>query len=101
MTKDELLARVANAYDCGLLSPERLKLLERWLDFVMRFEGGQLSTAVTFLESERERLAGFNPKPPGWPDKAEIERLTPTPPPPPPPAKYPPCCCNRCRRERD
>lgn len=37
MTKDELLARVANAYDCGLLSPERLKLLERWLDFVMRF----------------------------------------------------------------
>lgn len=59
MTKDELLARVANAYDCGLLTPERLRLLDRWLDFVLRFEGGQMNYAVEFLADERKRLDNF------------------------------------------
>jgi hypothetical protein len=59
MTKDELLARVANAYDCGLLSDVRLSLLARWLDFVMRLEGGQIHYAVDFLADEAKRLDRF------------------------------------------
>lgn len=41
MTKDEFLARCANAFDAGLLTPQRITLLNAWLDFVMRFEGGR------------------------------------------------------------
>ncbi len=55
LTKDELLARVATAYDMGLLTRERFGLMERWLDFVMRFEGGHMSQAVDFLRDEQER----------------------------------------------
>lgn len=55
LTKDEILARVATAYDMGLLTGRRMKLMERWLDFVLRFEGGQLAYAVDFLEAEKRR----------------------------------------------
>ncbi len=53
--KDELLARVATAYDLGLLTTPRLGLLREWLDFVMRLEGGQMTYVVDFLQAERER----------------------------------------------
>lgn len=55
MTKDEFLARCATAWDCGYVTPDRLCLMMRWLDFVMRFEGGQLSMALDFLVDERRR----------------------------------------------
>lgn len=55
MTKEQFLARCANAYDMGLCTPERLRLLDRWLDFVLRFEGGQMRYAVEFLDAEVRR----------------------------------------------
>jgi hypothetical protein len=59
MSKEEFLARCANAYDAGLCTPERLRLLERWLDFVLRFEGGQMSYVAEFMDSESERTNHF------------------------------------------
>lgn len=58
MTKDEFLARCDNAWEIGLCTPERLRLMERWLDFVLRFEGGQMCYAVDFLEQEMRRNGG-------------------------------------------
>lgn len=55
MTKDDFLARVSNAYDMGLLTPNRLSLLRMWVDFVLRFEGGQMSFVTDFMASEKER----------------------------------------------
>lgn len=61
MTRADFLARCGNAFDAGLCSPERLRLLDKWLDFVLRFEGGQMAYVADFLESERERTNGFKP----------------------------------------
>lgn len=36
MTREQFLARCANAYDMGLITPENLRLMERWLDTIMR-----------------------------------------------------------------
>lgn len=65
ITKDEFLARCANAYEMGLIDPGQMALMERWLDFVMRFEHTLLSHgqsqgiyAMDFLEGERARLNG-------------------------------------------
>jgi hypothetical protein len=55
MTREQLIARVGNAFDAGLLTPERIRLMSNWLDFVLRFEGGQMNYVVDFLESERMR----------------------------------------------
>lgn len=55
LTKEQFLARCANAYDAGLIRPETIRLLDRWLDFVMRFEGGQMAYAVDFLDQEQRR----------------------------------------------
>lgn len=60
MTKEEFLARCANAYDAGLVAPERLVLLDRWIDSVLRFEGGQLRYWLDFLENENQRTNGFH-----------------------------------------
>lgn len=60
MTKEQFLARCANAYDMGLCSDLNLNLLDSWLDAVMRFEGGQLRHWVEFLEQENKRLNGFD-----------------------------------------
>lgn len=53
------LARCATAYDAGLCSPDRLQILKRWVEIVMRLEGGQLGYAVEMLAEESERTAGF------------------------------------------
>ena len=55
MTKEQFLARCENAFNVGLCTPERLRLMERWLDFVLRFEGGQMSFVVDFLAAEKRR----------------------------------------------
>ena len=55
MTKAEFLARCENAWDCGVINHDRLRLMSRWLDFVLRLEGGQLSMALDFLVAERKR----------------------------------------------
>jgi len=55
MTKQEFLDRCANAWDTGRVTPERLRLMRDWLDFVMRFEGGQISIALEFLNAEAQR----------------------------------------------
>lgn len=59
MTKDEFLARCANAYEVGLCSEVRLRLMFDWLDALMRLEGGQLSYLVPFLEAENSRTGSF------------------------------------------
>jgi hypothetical protein len=59
MTKKQFLARCANAWDAGFCTDDRLKLLERWLDMVMRFEGGQVNIFLEEMERERKRLHGM------------------------------------------
>lgn len=63
-TKEEFLARCATAYDAGLVTFERLRLLERWTDAMMRLEHSWLShgqtqmrTVLDFMEAERERIS--------------------------------------------
>jgi hypothetical protein len=60
MTRDDFLARCANAYDAGLMTPERIRLMDSWLDFVLRFEGGQMNYVADFIEDERRRCRGFH-----------------------------------------
>lgn len=55
LTKEEIVDRVATAFDMGLLTRQRLTLMERWLDFVMRFEAGQMMYVVDFLDAEKRR----------------------------------------------
>lgn len=62
LTKEQFLARCGNAFDMGLITPETLRLLERWLDFVMRFEGGQMNYVADFIEAEARRLERFYPQ---------------------------------------
>lgn len=62
LTKEQFLARCANAYDAGLCTPERMRLLERWVDMVMRLEGGQTYIFAEMLELERKRLDGMYPQ---------------------------------------
>lgn len=58
MTKEEFLERCGNAFDMGLCTPERLTILNRWVDLVLRLEGGQMHYVIESLEAERRR-AGF------------------------------------------
>lgn len=55
LTKEEFLSRCENAYDAGLCGKEQLNLLYLWIDFVMRFEGGQIHEVARFLQSELNR----------------------------------------------
>ena len=67
-SKEEFLARCANAYDCGLITTESLQLLNGWVDTMMRLEHSlfsmngqsQLHTVWDFLAQERERLRQNN-----------------------------------------
>jgi hypothetical protein len=63
LTKDEFLARCANAYDAGLCTPERLALLSAWVDAVLRYEGAELGGQYDqmyyfrdFMDVEASRL---------------------------------------------
>ena len=60
MTKEQFLARMANAWDEGLCTDQQLRLMERWLDFVMRFEGGQMQYVRSFMEDEWRRTGNFS-----------------------------------------
>lgn len=61
-TKDQLLKRFETCIDKGLCQPHLLALMERWLDFVIRFEGGQISDVARFLQEEHKRHALYGPK---------------------------------------
>ena len=39
MTKHDFIKRCETAYDLGLVTPDTLKLMETWLDAMMRYEG--------------------------------------------------------------
>jgi hypothetical protein len=67
LTKDQWLARCANVYDMGLVTWDQLLLMERWLDFVMRFEHTMFSHGQSqgdmcwrFLDEERQRIQENN-----------------------------------------
>jgi hypothetical protein len=65
LTKEDFLARCANAYDVGLITPELMQLLATWTDAMLRLEhsiftiGGQsqLHYVWDFLTMEKERVA--------------------------------------------
>jgi len=38
LTKEDFLARCANAYDVGLITPELMQLLADWTDAMLRLE---------------------------------------------------------------
>ena len=59
--KQDFLARCANAFDAGLCTPERLRLLDKWIDAVMRFEGGQTAYFADFVADESRRTTHFHP----------------------------------------
>jgi hypothetical protein len=59
LTREEWLARCETLYRLGLTSPNRLRLLAKWLEFVMRLEGGQMNDVARFLVEERDRTGGF------------------------------------------
>jgi hypothetical protein len=64
LTKEEFLARCANAYDCGLVTKDLMHLLNQWLDTMMRLEhsiftySGQshFHYVWDFLQAEQKRL---------------------------------------------
>lgn len=60
ITRAEFLRRCGNAFDAGLATPEHLRLMEQWIDFVMRFEGGQMGYVADFMEMETRRLEYFH-----------------------------------------
>ncbi len=66
LTKTEWFARCETIFDMGLLTAERIKLLERWLDFVLRYEGvhfgetGQHRHLADFNEMEQHRIRTNN-----------------------------------------
>lgn len=59
LTKEEILARVSNAIDMGLMGRRQMWLLNRWLDFVNRFEGGQMNNVADFIADEQRRTQSF------------------------------------------
>lgn len=61
MTKSEFLKRCETIYIAELASEEVFKLLNRWVDAIMRLEGGQTGAFATFLNYEKSRLLNFLP----------------------------------------
>lgn len=59
LTREQFLARCANAFDAGLCSPYRLRLMDAWLEAVMRIEGGQLMYLAGFINAEARRTGYF------------------------------------------
>lgn len=59
MTRSDFLARCANAWDEGLCTPEQLALLTEWIDFVNRFEAGQMNHVYSFMHREVGRTGNF------------------------------------------
>ena len=59
LTKEQMLARVSNAIDMGLMTRKQIGLLDKWLDFVLRLEGGQMNYVAEFMESEKRRTSHF------------------------------------------
>jgi len=66
MTREEFLARAGTAFDAGLITPARLRLLRDWTDGFARLEASVFGEGETarqqhailerFLANERERL---------------------------------------------
>lgn len=75
MTRDEFLARCANAYDAGLARDEVLRLLERWAELVARLEGGQLHIVIDLLSQENERTNWFRQNLSGDKDGYDVIQL--------------------------
>lgn len=55
MTKDQWLKRCETVWAKGLVTPDRLSLLGRWLEIVARFEHGDTLRVVELLAEERRR----------------------------------------------
>jgi hypothetical protein len=60
LTKQEVFARLENAYNMGLLTPEIFKLADRWTEMVHRLQGGQIEYFFDGLQSESERTQHFS-----------------------------------------
>lgn len=56
----KLKNRFETAHKMGLLTPEVFQLMERWLDGVMRLEGGQYHYWVDLMEQEKIRTNDFS-----------------------------------------
>jgi len=83
MNKAEFLARCSNAYDCGLITEERMRLMESWLDVVMR-EGHSRVCDIRLARSEYHQdqwnhvnsfWTGYPGHIPGPPQSGEVGRL--------------------------
>lgn len=63
LTKEKWLARCANAFDMGLVTRERMHLLDMWVDTALRAGAvacgvrQQCEYLVDFMEAERRRLS--------------------------------------------
>jgi len=61
MTKEQLFKRFETAYKMGLLTPEVLKLMDRWTEGYHRLLGGQLEYFLDTLNAEADRTGRFHP----------------------------------------
>ncbi len=62
MTREDFLARCANAYDSGRVTPMVLEVLQRWADMVMRLQGGQWDIFQELAAEEKKRTRNFGRK---------------------------------------
>jgi len=60
LSREAFLRRCETLFDAGLAAPYRLRLLDKWLDFVCRFEGGQMRYVADFIEDEATRTMRFS-----------------------------------------
>ena len=66
MTRAEVLARCSTIFDMGLATEEQLRLLGRWVDFVLRYEHSLFTNGQKqwpyideFVAVESKRLGGL------------------------------------------
>ena len=50
---------MGNAWDLKLINEKSIAILYRWIDAIMRLEGGQIHYWVDFLEAEKSRTLNF------------------------------------------
>lgn len=75
MTKAEFLARAANAYDAGLITPDRMRLMSAWLDVVMREGHSRVCDFAAAVGVDRQSQWKYVADFWGDPDAGELGRL--------------------------
>ena len=60
MNKENFIKRCETLYAMGLADEEVLNLASRWVDAIMRLEGGQLHYFTDFLSEEKKRTENFS-----------------------------------------